>query len=795
MRGSAVLAVVATALGLAGCGGEDEQLGTRLLETTGGGADGTGGRVGDSGGAVTGGAAGAVGLEGGGHSVATRTPGTLVTLALSDASAQTRAEVDAALAEAEGITKEELATRASLPFSTGPTYDPTQAEFMDLIQGSDLSLDAEELAVLGEHGFVISDRHPFPNFVYGYELIYAADLPLYVSADSILHAVHQSFDSLLLNIERDLLIPSLEALLASMRSRLPGLDLGGLDEQARWDADFYLAVAASLLAGTQQPMVAGADPREVRKYLDLVASEEGMVPEILFGTDRIFDFSQFTVRGHYTDEPALRRYFQAMMWLGRIDFRLIETAGDGTQRFHRRQLEAALVLHELLDAGARAHWDRIDRTVTAFTGVQDGLSLPEVDRLLSDLGAASLADVAALEDPVIAQVIVDGGYGKQQICSHIMINAGATGTLKLNQSFLLFGQRYLADSHVFSNVVYDRVPYAPPAPARGLPDPLDVAYAALGNDQAISLLDAELAEFEYAPHLARMRTLLDEHPPEYWESSLYNLWLGSLRALSPGSTVADPVAAGLPAVAGTEAWGRRLLNTQLASWAELRHDTLLYAKQSYTTGGTICEYPDAYVDPYPEFFAALVRFAERGLALVAELGLPLDGSVADYFERLRSAATTLGEMAERQRAGAPHDAEHIAFINRAVRTRSGGGGCGSPGDAVDAEGWYADLFLLAADRVAYDPSVADVHTQPTLVPPDDGATVGYVLHVGTGMARPLVVTVDTCAGPRAYVGLASSYYEQVTSNFERLTDADWAQIVMSDPPPADVPWMDDLIVP
>ena len=795
MRGLVLVGVVATALGLAGCGGEDERLGARQLETTGGGADGSGGRVGDLLSPVTGGAAGAFSQEGGGHTVTSRTPGTLVTLALGDASAQTLTAVDAALAETEAVTAEALASRASLPFSAGPTYDPTQAEFMELIQGSDLALDAAELAVLGERGFVISDRHPFPNFVYGYELIYAADLPLYVSADSILHAVHQSFDSLLLGIERDLLIPSLEALLTSIRSRLPGLDLGGLDEQARWDADFYLAVAASLLAGTQQPTVAGVDPREVRKYLDLVASEEGMVSEVLFGTDRIFDFSQFTVRGHYTDEPALRRYFQAMMWLGRIDFRLIETMDDNTQQFHRRQLEAALVLHELIDASARAHWDRIDRTVTAFTGVQDSLSLPEVDRLLADLDAASLADVAALEDPVIAQVLVDGGYGKQQICSHIMINGGAAGTLKLNQSFLLFGQRYIADSHVFSNVVWDRVPYVRPAPARGLPDPLDVAYAALGNDQAISLLDAELNEFAYAPHLARMRTLLDEHPPEYWEANLYNLWLGALRALSPSSAVADPAAAGLPAVAGTEAWGRRLLNTQLASWAELRHDTLLYAKQSYTTGGTICEYPDAYVDPYPEFFAALVRFAERGQALVAELDLPLDGDVADYFERLRSAATILGEMAERQRSGAPHDPEHIAFINRAVRTHPGGGGCGSPGDSVDAEGWYADLFLLAADRVAFDPSIADVHTQPTLVPPDDGGTVGYVLHVGTGMARPLVVTVDTCAGPRAYVGLASSYYEQVTSGFERLTDADWAQAVMSDPPPTDVPWMDDLVVP
>src|SRR5690606_40805394 len=57
----------------------------------------------------------------------------------------------------------------------------------------------------------------------------------------------------------------------------------------------------------------------------------------------------------------------------------------------------------------------------------------------------------------------------------------------------------------------------------------------------------------------------------------------------------DPAAVGMPEITGTEAWNRRILNTQLASWAELRDDTLLYAKQSYT-GVPGCEYPDAYVE-------------------------------------------------------------------------------------------------------------------------------------------------------------------------------------------------------
>ena len=54
----------------------------------------------------------------------------------------------------------------------------------------------------------------------------------------------------------------------------------------------------------------------------------------------------------------------------------------------------------------------------------------------------------------------------------------------LPRSFLLLGQRYVVDSHVFSNVVYDRVPPSTKGRLRMLPDPLDVAFAVFANNQA-----------------------------------------------------------------------------------------------------------------------------------------------------------------------------------------------------------------------------------------------------------------------------------------------------------------------
>jgi hypothetical protein len=73
-----------------------------------------------------------------------------------------------------------------------------------------------------------------------------------------------------------------------------------------------------------------------------------------------------------------------------------------------------------------------------------------------------------------------------------------------------------------------------------------------------------------------------------------------------------------------------------------------------------------------------------------------------------------------------------------------------------------------------------------------GNMVGKVLHVGTGFPRLMVVTFDTCAGPRTYAGVVSAYHETVTSNFERLTDEKWTNQLAASPP-VEVPWMADLV--
>jgi hypothetical protein len=705
-------------------------------------------------------------------------PGTVVTVSATSAAIAEQARLTEALSALDGLDATDFARRFSTNEAAAPHYDRATIAGLDKIQASSLALNESELAALDAQGFALTDRKYFPSFTYGYQTLYLEDLPVYVSADSILDALHVSYDSILKTLEQQQLSGELSALLTGMHARLQAGGGKELGDDVVHDADLFIAVARSLLAGSEVAPVAGGSTKDVHELVALAEAASGVKTFQLFGVLREYeDFSQFKPRGHYTDSVALTRYFKAMMWLGRVDLRLLETQSDGSQVFRRQQLEVTLLLRELIDTQLRVHFDRVDRTVAAFVGEPDYMVLSQVDSLVADLGIESLTDVAGISDDVLAQAIIDGGYGAQRISSHIMMNESEE-TLPLSRSFALLGQRYVIDSHVFSNVVFDRVD------KRMLPDPLDVAFAALGNNRAGALLAPQLAKYDshgYPGALAKMRLLVDEHPAEYWESSLYTLWLSALRGLSPADGADETP--GLFPVARTEAWQRRVLNGQLASWAQLRHDTILYAKQSYT-GGATCDFPDAYVDPYPQFFARVAAYGTRGLALLDELVLPdaaFNERLRAHFTLVTDVAKRLQSMAEHERTGVELTPEMLAFINEAVVVQDVCGG------GYFASGWYKKLFFDPFAALEPDPTIADVHTQPT----DEGGNfVGHVLHVGTGLPRVMVVVAEGCSGPRAYAGLASTYREKVTDDFERLDDPTWAGKWRSEP---EVPWMQELV--
>jgi hypothetical protein len=267
------------------------------------------------------------------------------------------------------------------------------------------------------------------------------------------------------------------------------------------------------------------------------------------------------------------------------------------------------------------------------------------------------------------------------------------------------------------------------------------------------------------------------------------MWLHALRALDDS----PPPDAKLPEVMKTQAWQRKMLQTQHASWAELRHDTLLYGKQSYTAFA-VCGYPDGYVEPYPELYlrvGALARRLERDLA-AADLSHP-DASIHNAMEAMRLRQTSflsgfarvtdqLANLAHKALAGRPFSKQELDFLKKTIDVR--GGGSGPP----RYDGWYPALFYDRAPK-SWKPTVADVHTDP-------GSR--QVLEAAVGNANFLVLAVDARACGKehsVYVGPVYSYYEFTEPASRRLTDSEWQARIQSEKLPARPSWVGPFTAP
>lgn len=627
------------------------------------------------------------------------------------------------------------------------------------------ALTSPEQAVADKHGFVIGPADA-PSYHLGYTALFKAHKAPYFTADAMLHAVHRSFDQILATIELVSLQHELATLLAELRAGL--LKQTEANAEARGDADLYLTVAASLLAGKAIVPEAGADAATVAELRKAATLATGDATVSLFGKPMQIDTSMFKPRGHYAHRIELQRYFRALMWLGRIEIRIAELDGD-TWQVNRRAYEASLLIAAAQSPTSKKAWQRIDQASRTLVGPPDSMSFGGLDRGLAKLGGAKAA--AAAEDEMIANALQPEAV--QRIGTQ-MLRPGAAPI-----AFLLLGQRYLFDSHVLSAVTYGQLPIK-----RMMPSPLDVGHAVFHNPAATELLRDEFARYDYREALDAIRDEGDKMGPELWDTSITHTWLQALRELSFDESRDAP----LPAVMKTPQWQRRMLNTQLASWAELRHDILLYAKQS-VTAMAICGYPDAYVEPYPRFFEKLAAVADRNRELIAALDFREHKAMRErmdsYFSGVRKTMLQLASIAENQRKGLSLSESELDFLNHAVSLDGRSAGCTT---VYEAKGWYADLYFDTQQAMSAKPIIADVHTQPT---DEVGTMVGKVLHVATGKPRLLEVEIETPQGSRTFRGFVASYYEHTTTSFERLNDQEWNEKLRSDPPP-DVPWLSEI---
>ncbi|NBC81888.1 MAG: DUF3160 domain-containing protein [Bacteroidetes bacterium] len=632
-----------------------------------------------------------------------------------------------------------------------------------------------EKQLLTQNHFMVTERQRNNSWAQSFIQIYSNDLPLFISSDFILHSLHRSYDEILMELEKELLEPNLKILLQSMYDSYTDLYQKYSQNSdmlpALSDVDLYIAVALSLSKNnTYLPQHSN------REMYDLVMNAievQQLVNLNLFTDDRIrkLDFSQYKPRGHYTHEfyeegnlRTLKDYFVTMMWLGRIDFLLTgppenpwET--DWTQEELQRMQIAAVLLNELLNTcGDKNLLDTHENIISFLVGPDDNLTPDELTSLVSD-HLESPEDILNENnfDVFTNALNASDDYGQKIMSNFFYVDPKSSDPGKLPVSYKLLGQKFILDSYIASEVVYDRIVWDEDKIYRGMPDPLDV-MAVLGNEDALMLMQDEMKKFHYAYKINALQELISYYDDGFWEQSLYNSWLSAIRTLNPPETSDN-----LPYFMQTTAWHHEKLNTQLTSWAELRHDNILYAKQSYT-GATGCSFPYTYIEPYPSLYQKIKKIAYDAQHFFDDL-LGSDHKITRFYESYGNLMSHFTNIAEKELNAIPLNDTEVTFLKTMIN--------GTMASGPSISGWFNDLFYTPYKAYGEDFIVADIHTQPT---DEHGNVVGNVYHVGSGYINQGVFFAPNPVRPKqimAFTGPVASFHYDITSNFERHSDEEW----------------------
>ena len=675
-----------------------------------------------------------------------------------------------------------------------------------------INLSESALKTLENNGFVVI-KNPYSSreedITSMYKTLKQEDIPIFITTDSLLHLYHIQFDETLRQIEEREFYDTIWNMdLAMLNASIEKYNsaAGEEKEAARRNAA-YFSVALSLLQPKPEQVQstqtqsqeeyydsfdesffpAGAEKQyqfeipefvkeDVKAELALIEAHTGFSLSPIFKYQE--DYSQYVPRGHYTRSEKLKNYFKAFMWHGRMSMLLKDKliqSGDPAKDARIQTIQASLIASGLQSKPELLkNWDRIYEVTAFYVGFSDDLGPYEYMKAMDTVfgnGAREFNSTTIEElKTKLAEYQGPKIYGGTGNCvvTPPLTPEKADQCLNDTAGFRFMGQRFIPDSYVFSNLVgpytgeyigEKEKPFtlviSEAGPIRGFPRGLD-AMALLGSKRAIYWLD-ELNDSSYENYDVRygkMESEFSNFSAADWNRNLYWSWLYSLQPLLKN------YGNGYPTFMQTAAWQDKEMNTALASWTELRHDTILYAKQSYTIVATSMPLPSeekpivGYVEPVPDFYArlfALTNMTNQGLD---EMGV-LDFTSKARLTNLEGTLSRLQTISEKELENKELTIEDYEFIK-------------TFGDQL--QGTIADVDEKAKKTTI----VADVHT--------DGNTQ-TVLEEGVGHVNMIVVAYKLPDG-RILIGAGPvmSHYEFKQPMQDRLTDEKWREMLEANPP-------------
>jgi hypothetical protein len=655
-------------------------------------------------------------------------------------------------------------------------------DLSNLENAKDFELSAAAKKLLVANNFVVQPAWN-QEFYATYESNRYAFTPNFVTTDSMLHNYHLVFDRLLRTIEETKLIEELKnlnrSMLASAQGQYNVLQNTPWEISAKRNLAFFAVGSRLLDPSAVIPDEVGA---EVRQELALIDAHAGIANSVVMNLGRgqsttintpqgpldlealKEDYSQYIPRGHYDKSEALKAYFKSMMWYGRISFRFKEA--DEVR-------SAALISIALNDAKIAKSWDKIYEPTVFFVGASDDITFRQMSEAVSKAYGENLAVLAA-NLPKLAGLAGDDAKFKvlleetaklepPKINSMPIFNAEIQPDREKEiKGFRFMGQRYTLDAGIFQQLIYRDVRENKTGEKRMLPKGLDIA-AVMGASEAEKLLK-EQGDFEYTRYpenFAGLKKYVAGIDKGLWTKNLYWGWLYSLVPLTTAK------GEGWPSFMTNPAWARKELQTYLASWTELKHDTILYAKQVYAElgGGGEPEKKDdrGYVEPNPELYARLAGLLRMTIEGLTDRELLSDASKAN-LEKLETLALSLKTISEKELNNEGLNDEEYELI------RSYGGQLEHFWQEVNREdvekNYQGNWTAFLTDNPAA--LVTDVATDPN----------GTVLEEATGRVYQILVAVPVDGKLKLAKGTVFSYYEFPWPLDDRLTDKKWREEIL-----------------
>jgi hypothetical protein len=634
-------------------------------------------------------------------------------------------------------------------------------------------LTVDQQVFLAQNGFIVINSHEEQFKDIRYSVSKKQGQPYFLTTDAVYHALHVSFNDLLESLEKEALRPIMIKLLETVYLQVDGYYQSSLGKSLEEDARLarnYLAVALKLFS-PEYPL-----PNEVEEMiaaqLDQITAHAGNGESALI-PGLIDDYTAYRPVGHYTSSSDLQQYFRGMTWLGRVAFNLRGLENQSSPS--KAPLLITLALREAKLEGVPAYkvWLSIHEVLDFIIGPSDDPGPMELNELMEGVYGSDIY-LALLQD--------EGKW--QEFISRVeelpapQINSTFQDTsqeMEFERDWRFMGQRFTLDAFIFQQLITDKVE------RRAFPKGLDLA-AAYGSIEAEKSLElsGETRYPNYTQQLEKMKTFVNELPEEFWTERFYTAWQFSFRAQI------EPKETAYPAFMLTPAWRYKEINSMLASWAQLKHDTILYAKMPEGLGGggpPVSGPAPAYVEPNPNIFyrlafatrtlcdglsATIFDWQNRGWVQTEFSGQPGLQEYLNHLMQLGEKMESLGAIAERELRGEGLTEDDYYRVTACLEYK----------ECVDPMGYMGDS--MKPEPIPIIAAVSGFENQ--------------IMEVGVGYLNRIYVAIPINGETYVAQGGVLSYYEFIQPREERLTDEAWREILLQDPPfpPA---WTVNFMVP